>query len=148
LWSLENSVTRVDTLLFHYAFYETIFTATSLLILALLSQSTLAATIQTTECDIIGEPDVYGPGVRLGFYLQCSSILIFQFLAPSYGDMMRPASAVTALAVYINTLRNLDLNSLVTIDWPILFFLTFILLVSICQLPGQHLREQAELFSL
>lgn len=109
------------------AFTKHPFIATSLVILALLSESALAATVQTPECDILGDPDVYGPGVRYGFYMQWASIVIFQFLAPLNAEIMRPASAVTVLAVYINTLRNLAHSSLVTIDWPILWFLTFLL---------------------
>ncbi|KAF2804653.1 uncharacterized protein BDZ99DRAFT_502508 [Mytilinidion resinicola] len=98
-------------------------------ILVSLPQPALAATVQSPNCHIHGDPDVYGPGIRYGFYLQWAAILIFQFFVPSHADTIRPASAITVLAVYINTFRNFFHDSLVAIDWPMLWYLTAILVV-------------------
>ena len=42
-----------------------------------LSSSALAATIQTPECEIFGDPDVYGIGIRWSFYLQWAALVVF-----------------------------------------------------------------------
>jgi hypothetical protein len=62
--------------------------------------------------------------------------------------MMRPASAVTAFAVYINTLRNLDHNSLVTIDWPILFLTCLLLVFNLPTSMAAFKRTGGSLFTV
>ena len=60
--------------------------------------------IQNPTCDITGDPDVYGPGFRYGFYLKSSAYLII--LAFKLDDEIRTiliSSNIIAFAVYANT---------------------------------------------
>lgn len=83
-----------------------------------------ARTIQTEQCDIYGDPDVYGPGVRYGFYLQWGALIIFLLAAPDRADIARAANSITTFAVYVNVFRSLHEHSLVTVDWPLLWYIT------------------------
>jgi hypothetical protein len=85
---------------------------------------TFALTIQSPTCEIEGDPDIYGIGIRCSFYLQWASVVILLFFAPEKGNGSRTACSITTLAIYINTFRNMHQGSLVAIDFPILWYLT------------------------
>jgi hypothetical protein len=102
--------------------------ATVLFTLAFYVNSTLAATMQTSDCQIIGDPDIYGPGVRLGFYLQWVASLIQLFFFPEASGTTRSAAIVTVLAVFINTLCNLRSDTLVAVEWSMLYSIIICLL--------------------
>ena len=94
------------------------------LILLALCTPTFAITVQTPSCEIEGDPDIYGIGIRSGFYLQWAALIIILFFNPKDGDAHRTASAITTFAVYINTFRSMRQGSLIAIDYPLLWYLT------------------------
>ncbi|OCK85643.1 hypothetical protein K432DRAFT_400032 [Lepidopterella palustris CBS 459.81] len=96
-----------------------------LTIIITLPRPTFAATIQTPECNIYGDPDVFGPGIRWSFYLQWISLVIFLFICPHEAELAREAATITTVAVYINTFRNLHhQKSLMAVEWPLLWNMT------------------------
>jgi hypothetical protein len=104
------------------------YAASLLLISAFFVPSTSAATTQTSDCQIIGDADVYGLGVRLSFYLQWVASLVQLFFCPEASATTRPAAVITILAVFINTLCRLRSDSLVAVDWSMLYSLLTCLL--------------------
>lgn len=81
--------------------------------------------IQNPTCDITGDPDVYGPGFRYGFYLQSSGYLII--LALKLDDEIRAillSSNIIAFAVYANTYVGAAERDFVIIEWWIVFWET------------------------
>ena len=102
------------------------FTKHSLFLLSLvaLCAPTSAITAQSPSCEIEGDPDIYGIGIRCGFYLQWASLVIILLFTPKEGASHRTASTITTLAVYINTFRSMRQGSLVSVDYPLLWYLT------------------------
>ncbi|KAF1998289.1 hypothetical protein P154DRAFT_261877 [Amniculicola lignicola CBS 123094] len=88
-----------------------------------------ATSIQHKTCNISGDPDVYGPGVRYGFYLQWAAITLFLFACPEKANIARTASTLSVLSVYINTFRNFQKRSVIGIEWALLWYLTSALLL-------------------
>jgi hypothetical protein len=82
-----------------------------------------------SSCQILGDPDVYGIGIRLSFYLQWVSLVIFMATSPDNADVARIASNITISAVYINAFRGAHLGGLVSVEWDILWFMTFFLVI-------------------
>ncbi|KAI9766751.1 MAG: hypothetical protein M1839_004782 [Geoglossum umbratile] len=95
-----------------------------LTLLLSLSPSALAATIQTPKCEIFGDPDVYGVGIRWSFYLQWGALVIFLLACPRNADICRVATSITTIAVYANTFRNMREGSLVAVEFPLLWYMT------------------------
>ena len=95
-----------------------------LILLLALCTPTSAITAQSPSCEIEGDPDIYGIGIRTGFYLQWAALVIILLFNPKDGDAHRTASAITTFAVYINTFRSMRQGSLVAIDFPLLWYLT------------------------
>jgi hypothetical protein len=95
----------------------------SILVLALCT-STFAKTTQSPTCEIQGDPDIYGIGIRCSFYLQWASLIITLLFCPREAGSQRAASLITTLAVYINTFNNMRQGSLVAFDYPLLWNLT------------------------
>jgi hypothetical protein len=110
---MELSIRFATTILFTSAFFV---------------PSTLAATTQTSDCQIIGDPDIYGLGVRLSFYLQWVAALVQLFFCPEAAATTRPAAVITVLAVFINTVYNLHSETLVAVEWSMLYSLLTCLL--------------------
>jgi hypothetical protein len=104
------------------------FAATVLFTSAFFVHSTFAATTQTSDCQIIGDADIYGLGVRLSFYLQWVASLVQLFFCPEASATTRPAAVITVLAVFINTLCNLHGETLVAVEWSMLYSLLTCLL--------------------
>jgi hypothetical protein len=99
--------------------------------LAFLPNLAAAFTTQTPQCDIIGDPDVYGPGIRYGLYLQWASFLLFLFFCPEKANIGRSATAITTLAVYINFFRNShNKTDLVSLEWILLSYISTALIVT------------------
>ncbi|KAJ4370593.1 hypothetical protein N0V83_005114 [Neocucurbitaria cava] len=95
---------------------------------ALFARPAFAATTQTPDCQIIGDADVYGLGVRLSFYLQWVASIVQLFFCPGTSETTRSAAVITVLAVFINILRNLNSETLVAVEWSMLYsVLTFLL---------------------
>ncbi|KAH0551611.1 hypothetical protein GP486_007172 [Trichoglossum hirsutum] len=79
------------------------------------------------SCKIIGDADVYGPGIRYGYYLQWAAIMLATWMAPEQAKNARIATNVITIAVFANTFRGAREGSLVAAEWWIVLWLTFFL---------------------
>lgn len=100
-----------------------------------------------TSCNIIGNTDVYGIGIRLGLYLQWFGVLMATFLAPAQMTSGRIASNIINLAVLINTFHNASEGSLVSVEWYIVTWMTFVLNVGNIPMNRLQIRQAAGSFS-
>jgi hypothetical protein len=80
---------------------------------------------QNPTCDIPGDPDVYGPGFRYGFYLPSSAyLIIFAFKLDDEIRTILISSNIIAFAVYANTYVGAAERDFVIIEWWIVFWET------------------------
>ncbi|KAI9751768.1 MAG: hypothetical protein M4579_005899 [Chaenotheca gracillima] len=79
------------------------------------------------SCMIIGDPDVYGIGIRLGYYMQWAAVLFATWIAPAQTKTARTASNIITVAVYANTFRGATHGGLIAAEWYIVFWMVFIL---------------------
>ncbi|KAI5793440.1 hypothetical protein FPQ18DRAFT_304748 [Pyronema domesticum] len=63
---------------------------------------------KTPRCLLMGDPDIYGLGVRLGFYLQYLSALIALMVDPKSVHSARTGLNIFTLAILINQFRSTD----------------------------------------
>src|SRR2546430_9844776 len=83
------------------------------------------------SCHIIGDPDVYGLGIRISLYLQWIATLIAIFTADANrADMARTNSNIICAALYVNFFRNGANGSIVAVEWSLLWYMTFCLLLA------------------
>lgn len=81
------------------------------------------------SCQIIGDPDVYGLGIRLSYYLQWAAVLFGLWIAPETANSTRAATNIVTLSVFINSLHGANVNdSLMVVEWYIVQYLVFWLL--------------------
>lgn len=96
-------------------------------------------------CQLVGDTDLYGIGIRIGLYLQWASILIALVIAPSESIPTFTASNIITFAIIISLLAGISDESLVVADWIIVTCLTFVLFIGLT--PGvlinyfDHLRS-------
>jgi hypothetical protein len=102
---------------------DRLFTKSALFLPLALCTPAFAATVQSPTCEIRGDPDIYGIGIRCSFYLQWASLVIILLFCPKESSSLRTASTITTLAVYINTFRSMHEGSLVAFDYPLLWYL-------------------------
>ncbi|KAI9778730.1 MAG: hypothetical protein M1839_007961 [Geoglossum umbratile] len=79
------------------------------------------------SCEILGDADVYGPGIRLGYYLQWVAVLFATWMAPDQAKTARTAANIITIAVFANTFRGATHGSLVAAEWWIVLWLTLVL---------------------
>ena len=75
------------------------------ILVSCLASPNYALTIQTSECEINGDPDVDGLGIRIGYYLQWLSLLLAALFSRSSMDIVRTNTNLITIAVLINTFR-------------------------------------------
>jgi hypothetical protein len=105
----------------------------SLILLILLIAPSEAATpfasFPPKSCSIRGDPDIYGVGIRLNYYLQYVSLLLLPYLSSSPESYALQATLQTTniltISIYTCTLLTLSPSTLVALEWWILYFLTF-----------------------
>jgi hypothetical protein len=98
-------------------------------IIAAVILSLVSPTLQMTQytndpssCDIIGDGDVYGIGVRLGYYFSWISGLIAVFFdSPKAVRDTRRGVILISLAVFIIIVRNTLNGSFALLEWSIVF---------------------------
>jgi hypothetical protein len=79
------------------------------------------------SCQIIGDGDVYGPGIRLSYYLQWASGIISTLIdAPDDINRSRTAANIITLAVFINCIRDSIEDGLMSIEWIIVSYLVLV----------------------
>jgi hypothetical protein len=79
------------------------------------------------SCKIYGDTDVYGPGIRLGYYLQWVAVLFATWMAPDQAKTARTGANIITIAVFANTFRGATHGSLVAAEWWIVLWLTLVL---------------------
>lgn len=83
------------------------------------------------SCDIVGDGDIYGIGIRVGIYIQ-SFAAIVTLLGARAEDLrtLRVGFNAVATAVMINFLKDIRRNSFVYLEfWIIFALLAFILVI-------------------
>ncbi|KAI6081158.1 hypothetical protein F4821DRAFT_249884 [Hypoxylon rubiginosum] len=64
--------------------------------------------METNTCAIHGHAEVYGLGIRLGFYLQWFSVILASWLAPAEVHLIRHMNAALLLATFISVIALRD----------------------------------------
>ena len=81
------------------------------------------------SCNIIGDADIYGLGIRLSYYLQWAAVLIGMIISPKAANAGRNTSNIVTMAVFINSIYGADNeSSLMILEWQIVLSLVFFLL--------------------
>jgi hypothetical protein len=84
------------------------------------------------SCDIIGDPDTYGIGVRISFYLNwAAAFLALLFNLHDEHKGSRRAINAIAIAVVTNTLINTTKGSFAMLEWYIVFTMVLILPITV-----------------
>ncbi|KAI5776787.1 hypothetical protein EDC01DRAFT_440904 [Geopyxis carbonaria] len=96
-------------------------------------------TSDASRCDITGDPDIYGIGLRLGFYLQWLCYPIALVTHPADSGAIRTAGNIFSIAVMVNLFRTTGAENLALIEYWIVANLTVML--NIMTLPKSFLRK-------
>jgi hypothetical protein len=97
----------------------------------------------STKCHLIGYPDVYSLGVRLGFYLQYLSTFIMLMVDRKWVHSARTGLIILTLAIIINQFRTADWEgSILLPEYFMIINLTlFMTLVLVIQALGSPRHE-------
>ena len=101
-----------------------------LLLLALSAIPSVQANTQFSRepgsCDIEGDADVYGIGIRLSYYLQLLALIATVWIDPTMAKGIRVTTNILSIVLFVNTIRgaNVD-NSLMVVEWYIVQYLVF-----------------------
>ncbi|KAH6665972.1 hypothetical protein B0J14DRAFT_204419 [Halenospora varia] len=126
---------------------------------------TYFAPTRTNPCRIGGDIDIYGPGARIGYYLQWLSIFLAIYILPKssqayYLPIFRVTTTVLAVAILITTVTNLirssdtspespfgpvptqlDTPPLIILDAHIIYSLIFLLPMSLFPISFDAIHE-------
>ena len=81
------------------------------------------------NCQIIGDSDVLGLGIRLNYYLQWAAIVFATWMASEQVEPARLTSNVVTIAVYVNTFLRVKHGNLIAVEWWIVYNMTFVLTI-------------------
>ena len=96
------------------------------------------------SCVVLGDPDVYGKGIRIGYYLQWAAVILAVWIAPSIANQARSATNIITISVFINSFRGAHVDkSLMIVEWYIVQQLAFWLLVANIPLSGPAFKRHA-----
>ncbi len=102
----------------------------TLTILSLASLSAQFTHYEEGSCDLIGDPDLYGIGVRTSYYLTYfSGILALAYGTPNVVKDAKKGAAIIGFAVLIILIQNAVQGSLAVFEWQIIFQMMFTLMV-------------------
>jgi hypothetical protein len=127
-----------------------IFPTFTVIFLSLLVEPSSQFTRYTDDpdsCQLIGDPDIYGIGLRLSFYLAYASGLIALGAShhPALQDAKKGYNIIT-FAILIIFLKNTLKNSFALLEWSILFSMVFLLPVPVfMQVIAEDLRNEVDL---
>ena len=77
------------------------------------------------SCQIIGDADVYGIGIRLSYYLQFVALICSIWIDHNMATGIRYSTNILSIAIFINSIRSASLdNSLMIVEWYIVQYLT------------------------
>jgi hypothetical protein len=79
------------------------------------------------SCRIIGDPDVYGIGIRLCYYLQWVATILASWIAPEQNSIARTSANTVTLGVLASNFRSAQHGSLIAVEWYIVLWMTFVL---------------------
>jgi hypothetical protein len=99
------------------------------------------------SCQIIGDPDVYGIGIRTGLYLQWFAAMIATIFEPLQSRIARTTSNIIILAALINTFRDIPHSNLVAIEWYLVIWLGFFLNVGNIPPSLAHVHQSTGSFA-
>lgn len=107
----------------------------ALTILVLVAPSAQFTHYEEGSCRLIGDPDVYGIGVRLSYYLSFfAGVIALSTHNYRAVDDVKKGNAIVGLAILIVLIRNAVLGSLAAFEWDLVFTMVF-LLMSIAFIP-------------
>ncbi|KAF4632160.1 hypothetical protein G7Y89_g5967 [Cudoniella acicularis] len=107
----------------------------------------------TNRCNISGDGDVYGPGIRLCYYLQWLSVILTPYLTPSSShkhpdprqhkykytnpdlSSIRITTLILTISIYTTTLITLTKTALLIPEYHIIYSLTLLLPLGYLSLP-------------
>jgi hypothetical protein len=92
-----------------------------------LAQANTRSSPEPGNCSIIGDGDLYGPGIRISFYFQWAAVIIATWIASQETHNARTTVIVITIAIFANTFRRAANNGLVPVKWWIVMFNTFFL---------------------
>ncbi|KAH8647603.1 hypothetical protein BGZ60DRAFT_521269 [Tricladium varicosporioides] len=103
----------------------------------------------TSICFIKGDADVYGPGIRISYYLQWFSVLLATHIAPTQIQYSRYASNIVTISVLASTFFSFRHKSgsgsheenLIALEYPILYSLVFVLTLGFIPTSERLLRK-------
>jgi hypothetical protein len=79
------------------------------------------------SCQIIGDGDIYGIGIRCSYYLQWAGGIISVLAdAPDDINRSRTAANIITLAIFINCIRDIAEGGLMSIEWIIVSYLVLV----------------------
>jgi hypothetical protein len=88
------------------------------------NSTTAASTASAPSCGFHGNPDIYGPGIRIGIYTQTLAVFITKYFALSDAHSLRDAITVFSIAL-------LSVSIVLAINSPITFAVEFFIVVQI-----------------
>ncbi|KAF5707583.1 hypothetical protein FMUND_11017 [Fusarium mundagurra] len=99
----------------------------------------------STSCDITGDDDLYGIGIRLSLYLQWATVLIATWIAPNEAFYARTLGNIITIAVLANAIRSIASaeSGLVAVEWWIVMSTTFLLQIGNLPFSRHLLAESA-----
>lgn len=122
--------------------------AATCLILALASPAAAYSTFADGpgNCQIIGDPDVYGLGIRLNYYIQWVAVVFASWIAPDQVQTAQFTSSIVTISVYTNTFHGVMYGSLIAAEWWIVYSMTFVLTLG--YIPTSRTSLQSSAYSL
>jgi hypothetical protein len=76
-----------------------------------------------TDCQIIGDANIYGLGIRLSYYFQFAAAILSPYLAPQQLDKICVAFGASTLASYTAVYENAAQGNFIAMDWYIVSLL-------------------------
>jgi hypothetical protein len=101
----------------------------ALAFLSLVAPSSQFTHYEEGTCHLIGDPDLYGVGVRVSYYLAFfSGIIALVSSRAEVVDDVRKGNAIVSLALFIVLVRNSLRGSLAVFEWQLIFTMMLFLL--------------------
>jgi len=107
----------------------------ALTVLSLAAPSAQFTTYEDGSCRLIGDPDVYGVGVRISYYLAFfSGVIALAACNHRAVEDVKKGTTIIGFAILIVLIRNAVQGSLAVFEWDLVFTMVF-LLMSIAFIP-------------
>ncbi|KAK0732037.1 hypothetical protein B0H67DRAFT_92649 [Lasiosphaeris hirsuta] len=98
-------------------------------LLSLAAPSMQVTHYETGSCQIIGDPDLYGIGVRVSYYLAfASGVIALLFGNARAVEDVKKGNAIVGFSLFIILVRNARQGSLAVLEWELVFTMVFLLM--------------------